>query len=130
MRDFPVWTPWTGLAALLVAVAGCAGDETQTRPGEQFHARLREIARTYKAYRPVEFAEAAWAPTYCRAPIPYQDFRPGELRSSASTDRVTHGQKVYFLFARNREAYLNVAAKAQAEGQVIVKESWSAKEAT
>lgn len=131
MRHFSsVWMLWAGLAVLMAAATGTARDDPQTRPGEQFHAQLREIARTYKTYRPVDFAEAAWAPWDCRAPIPYQDFRPGEVRPSASRDRDTHGQKLYFLFSRNREAYLNVPATPQAEGQVIVKESWSAKEAT
>jgi hypothetical protein len=130
MRRCHLRMPWTVLALLVFASAGTAGEGTQTSPGEQFHARLREIARTYKTYRPVEFAEAAWAPALCRAPIPYQDFRPGEARPSASTDKGTHGQKLYFLFALRREAYLNVAAKPQPDGQVIVKESWTAKEAT
>jgi hypothetical protein len=121
---------WAGLAGLMAAATGTAGDDPRTKPGEQFHAQLREIARTYKTYRPVDFAEAAWAPADCRAPIPYQDFRPGEVRPSASMDKDTHGQKLYFLFSRNRETYLNLAAKPQAEGQVIVKESWTTKEAT
>jgi hypothetical protein len=130
MRHYLIWTAWTALAALMLSSAGAAGDDAPARPGEQFHARLLEIARTYKSYRHVDFAEAAWAPTDCRAPIPYRDFRPGEARPSASKDTDTHGQKLYFLFARNRDAYLNAAAKPQAEGQVIVKESWTPKEST
>lgn len=130
MRQFSVWMLWAGLAGLTAAATGTAGDHPQSKLGEQFHAQLREIARTYKTYRPVDFAEAAWSPVDCRAPLPYQDFRPGEARPSASMDKDTHGQKLYFLFARNRAAYLNVAAKPQAEGQVIVKESWAPKEAT
>src|SRR5262249_34055635 len=58
------------------------------------------------------------------------DFRPAEARTSASKDKETHGQKLYFLFARNRDAYLDLKSKPQPEGQVIVKESWSPKEAT
>jgi hypothetical protein len=130
MRYYFVWTACTALTALVLSSAGAAGEDPPARPGEPFHARLVEIAKTYKSYRHVDFAEAAWAPGLCRAPIPYRDFRPGEVRPSGSKDADTHGQKLYFLFARNRDAYLNAAARPQAEGQVIVKESWTPREAT
>ena len=130
MRLFPVWMRWISLATCVFATAWPAAGNPSTTPGEQFHAELRAIARTYKTYRHVEFAVAAWAPAYCRAPIPYKDFRPGEAHPSTSKDKNTHGQKLYFLFARDRQAYLQAAAKPQPQGQVIVKESWTPKAAT
>lgn len=59
-----------------------------------------------------------WAPTDCEAPLP----EPPRL--SASLDADTHGRKLYYLFAKNREAYLQAADLPQPEGQVLVKESW------
>jgi hypothetical protein len=59
-----------------------------------------------------------WAPTDCRAPA------PGPARISQSRDPETHGRKLYYLFARNRDAYLHASDLEQPPGQVIVKQSW------
>ena len=50
-------------------------------------------------------------------------------RFSASKDTETHGQKLYSLFAKQREAYLKLTAPV-AIGQIIIKESWVAEDAT
>lgn len=77
--------------------------------------QARGIAAAYTAWGRVD-DELRWAPFLCRIP------RPGLAHVSASTDDSTHGQKLYSVFARNRDAY---PAGPQA-GQVVVKESWTA----
>jgi hypothetical protein len=58
------------------------------------------------------------APTDRRAPaLP-------RARLSASRDESAHGKKLYYLFAKDRLAYLHAKESAQPEGQVLVKESW------
>lgn len=47
---------------------------------------------------------------------------------SASKDEATHGRKLYFLFAKDRKAYVDPAKAGNPAGQVLVKESWSPKE--
>jgi hypothetical protein len=123
------------LAAVLLAVtaAGAArptAGTDATDPGAPFHAQLKEIARTYPGYGYADYREAAWAPGLCRMPIPYHDYLPGEARLSASKDTETHGQKLYFLFAKQRDAYVQFSGKMNPVGQVVVKESWTPKEAT
>jgi hypothetical protein len=89
---------------------------------KQFHDRLLKIAEIYTAYGRVD-DELRWAPYFCRAP------QPAQARFSRSSDETTHGQKLYSVFARDRDAYMRVA-KPRVTGQVIVKESWTAKETT
>jgi len=56
---------------------------------------------------------------------------PGRVAFSASKDEETHGQKLYSLFARNRQDYLALPiGKTVAIGQVVVKESWLSEEIT
>jgi hypothetical protein len=123
------------LAAVLLAATAVGADRPASRTGaavpeEPFHAQLREIAKSYRGYGYVDYREAAWAPGLCRAPIPYHDYVPGTARSSASKDTDTHGQKLYFLLAKQKEAYLQFTGKTHPVGQVVVKESWTPKEAT
>ncbi len=54
-----------------------------------------------------------------RRPAP----RPAPRRS-ASRDESTHGRKEYYLFAKDRAAYLHAKDVDQPDGQVVVKESW------
>lgn len=98
-------TPSLGLLLLL---AGCA---TADDP------RLEKVAGEYAEYGKVDDL-ARWAPTLCWRPP------PPEPRLSASRDVETHGRKLYFLFAKNREAYRRAHEQEQPTGQVIVKESW------
>jgi hypothetical protein len=78
---------------------------------------LLDIARSYTQYGYVDGVERV-APTMCKAPT-----RPAPRRS-ASRDTATHGQKTYYLFAKDRLAYLQATDLDQPEGQVVVKESW------
>ena len=83
--------------------------------------RLLAIANEYRSYGRVD-DEARWAPTDCRMP------RPASAHMSKSRHAATHGRKLYSLFARDQMGYLAVANLGAAPGQVIVKESWSARE--
>jgi hypothetical protein len=130
----PRWRCVALAAGLLVATAVGADRPTlrtdATGSDEPFHAQLREIAKTYRGYGHVDYREAAWAPSLCRAPIPYHDYHPGTTRLSGSKDTDTHGQKLYFLFAKQKDAYLRLTGKTNPVGQVVVKESWTPKETT
>lgn len=76
---------------------------------------LLELAKEYPSYGKVDDRKR-WAPAMCASP-------PEPMRrTSASTDLATHGRKSYFLYAKDRAAYL--AGKEQPIGQVLVKESW------
>ena len=94
-------------AAVLLLSAGCAAGDP----------RLEEPARSYASYGRVD-DRSRWAPTDCEAPAD----RPP--RVSASRDPETHGRKLYYLFAKDREAYRIARDRSQPVGQVLVKESW------
>ncbi len=80
-----------------------------------FHKQLLQIAAEYKDYGKVDDM-SRWAPWLCSAPL------PPKARLSKSNDGSTHGQKLYFLFAKNRNSYVE---KTPADvGQVVVKQSW------
>ena len=93
-------------SAALLLLAGCAAD-----------ARLIEVSTTYPSYGRVDDI-ARIAPRMCKAPP------PAPPRLSASRDLETHGRKLYYLYARNHEAYRMVRDLPQPAGQVLVKESW------
>ncbi len=88
-----------------------------------FHEALLKIAAEYKTWGRVD-DETRWAPWLCRAPM------PSRVRFSESEDEDSHGQKLYYLFARDRDAYMQVAGNEPAVGQVVVKESWHPVEST
>ncbi len=105
---------------------------TQTardRPSQQCRKRTTsdftriswQIAREYQAYGRVD-SDARLAPFDCRAPSTYLRVP----RVSKSTDESTHGKKVYYLYAKSRQAYRDLAKSADQRGQVLVKETWQA----
>src|SRR5579859_1625580 len=119
-----------GMVALLAAAATSSGEtgdvpETKAVNDKQFHDRLLAIAKDYPSYGRVD-DEARWA--LCRAPM------PAKAHFSRSSDKNTHGQKLYSLFALNRILYVGSAEanstnldkvqKLSGVEQVIVKESW------
>jgi hypothetical protein len=108
-----------GLAVLLLLVTAglAAAIDRPAAPTNPFAGRLLEIARTYPKYGRVDDLYR-WAPHYCRVPP------PAAARFSASDDTATHGQKLYSVFARQREPYANLGKAANPVGQVVVKESW------
>ena len=100
---------------LLFLLAGCAA------PAPLDSERILRVAQTYADFGCVDDL-ARFAPTLCQPPPP---LRP---RQSASRDEGTHGRKLYYLFAKDRSAYLQSKDRAQPLGQVLVKEAWSALE--
>ena len=80
-----------------------------------FHAELLKIAAKYKTYGRVD-DETRWAPWLCRMPM------PSVARFSKSDEEETHGQKLYYLFAKDRWSYISLVPKAKTKpkvGQVI-----------
>lgn len=62
---------------------------------------MLDVAIAYSQWGRVD-NEARWAPYLCRNPS------PGEHRFSQSDDPETHGQKIYALYAKNRDAYIGL----------------------
>jgi hypothetical protein len=52
----------------------------------------------------------------------------GDARLSESGDTASHGGKLYFVYAKNPDAYAFERDKPQPEGQVIVKQAFAAQE--
>jgi len=96
-------------------------EEEKSDPAKPFMKELKQIAKDYTAWGRVD-DEARWGPLSCRLP------KPSVSRFSASKDADTHGQKLYSMFAKNREDYAFL--KWQSMGQIIVKESWVPEETT
>lgn len=111
------------VAGGLVLLAGGLPAAPVKEPEKPFHKELLQVAKDYKAWGRVD-DEVRWAPTDCRMPP------PARARFSASADADTHGQKLYSLFAKDRNAYLRLGEKGAAVGQVVVKESWVPEETT
>jgi hypothetical protein len=75
--------------------------------------KARAIAAEYQSWGRVD-DELRWAPWLCRIPL------PGRAYPSTSMDQTTHGQKLYSVFARKRDAY----PAGPYTDQAVVKESW------
>lgn len=107
----------TSVVLLGLLLASCSS--APVNPVDPGHAaRLLEIARDYRRYGRVDDL-ARWAPQLCEMP------KPSVARFSASADPSTHGRKLYFLFAKDRRAYMVDRERGdQPVGQVLVKESW------
>jgi hypothetical protein len=100
--------------AFLALLAGCA----QHAPSDP---RLLQVAKDYGAYGRVS-DHLRWAPTLCSAPPP--DWAPAPPRMSVSRDAETHGRKLYYLYAKDFDAYRMSDVREQPVGQVLVKEGW------
>jgi hypothetical protein len=87
-----------------------------------FSSSVMSLGAAYKDWHRVDDG-AHWAPEACRA-------QASTARLSASEDAGTHGGKLYFLYAKDRAAYMASATKDQPLGQVIVKDSWMPEEAS
>ena len=87
----------------------------------QFHAAIEAAAEEYLQFAIVNTA-AKVAPELCRNT---SDFTPNARMSQADSESV-HGQKLYFLFAKDSGHYLNPDDSESPVGQILVKESWTA----
>ncbi len=88
----------------------------------RFHAALKEAAATYETFGEVDDT-MRWVPGLCRSVRM-------TIHASQSDDAETHGGKLYWMFAKEREAYLRVAKQDQPVGQALVKEAWTSRPAT
>lgn len=84
--------------------------------------KILDVASEYAQYQLIE-ASLHWSPLACSMPPP-----PGPL-ASESNDTETHGGKLYFMFAKEGDAYRRCAESDQPVGQAIVKQSWTSKPA-
>jgi hypothetical protein len=110
-----------GGAALLVSAMFAA--PVPPEPEKPFQKELLQVATEYRSWGRVD-DQMRWAPADCRVS------EPGKPKFSASTDADTHGQKLYSLFAKDRNAYFLLGEKKSAAvGQIVVKESWLPEEA-
>jgi hypothetical protein len=111
--------------ALFASVRWMAADSwSVSTPEKPFQKALLKAAAEYERWQPADDA-MRWAPASCWAP------RPGPTAFSASADWSTHGQKLYALFARERDAYRSLRGGDSVEiGQVVVKQSWLPEEVT
>jgi hypothetical protein len=79
--------------------------------------KILDVAQNYASYGRVD-GNPRSVLTDCRAPM------PDPPRLSQSRDAETHGRKLYYLFAKDRLAYLHARDLDQPIGQAVVKESW------
>lgn len=93
--------------------------KTSKRKAGPFDAALLEAAKKYAAWDEVDNL-ARWAPTLCSMPP------APRARMSAAEAQGGHSRKIYFLFAKNRDAYLAATGKKPKEqpiGQILVKQA-------
>lgn len=113
----------TLLSGVLLTVGLAMRPRVEAAPApaeQQFADILKKAAAEYRDYGRVD-DEMRWAPYLCRMPM------PGVAHVSASKDDRTHGQKLYSLFVKQRDAYGFMDAKKVSPapvGQVIIKQSW------
>lgn len=110
------------IASALLLTVGLACDAPEpaaARPDGPLDAQILEIARVYGAYGRIDDF-FRWATPLCSEPAVF----PPTM--SRSRDAGTHGGKLYYLFARDREAYFAASSAPQPLGQALVKESWTA----
>jgi hypothetical protein len=97
---------------------------TSVSAAGQWDAELLSIAAAYPSYGVVA-VQPNWAPTLCAAPAPppSQD----QPRLSGAEPGSAHGEKLYFLYAKDRIGYGKASTQnLEAEvGQVIVKEAFA-----
>lgn len=103
--------------------APAPSDDAPAENNPEFHKILLDIGATYQTWGRVD-DESRWAPFLCRMPL------PSRVKMSDSGDEDTHGQKLYYLFAKDRDAYWATNpekfpdAPKTTIGQTIVKQSW------
>jgi hypothetical protein len=92
----------------------CARRRRPASPDDPALAAQAGHRREYQSWGRID-DELRWAPWLCRIPL------PGLARMSASSDSATHGQKLYSVFVKKRDAY----PMGPHTDQVVVKESWT-----
>jgi len=116
-------------AFALIALTVCSSDlaSAGSKVAELPYAKqIRAAATAYRTWGRVD-EHPNIAPTDCAPPWP-MDGTPAHVRRSEAED-VPHGKKLYYLWASDRAAYLNLGRRDAAipNGFAIVKESFAAK---
>lgn len=106
------------IAAVAAATLLTGSERSQESPIKV----LGRVAVEYKSYGRVDEGRGHWTPIFCVPPTG-QTAEPGVARFSESDDQSIHGRKIYFLFAKDAEAY-GVLRTPQPVGQILVKEAW------
>ena len=117
---------------LLLALAAC-NSELRAAPARpmpsqvdaRFVPAIRAAAAHYQSWGRVDERPNV-APLMCDMPRPEHYGSKGQVRMSAAED-APHGQKLYYLWASDRAAYLKTAVPT---GFSIVKESFAARPGT
>lgn len=110
------------------ACSAGSGERPPPRVGgsSPFAPRLLAAAKAYASYGRIG-ERADWASMDCAAPTP-ENTEMDVPRFSKSGDDDTHGQKLYYLYAADRQSYRagpeGAPAAASPIGQIIVKEAW------
>jgi hypothetical protein len=95
---------------------------TQSTLRPPSNEEILAIAQEYTKWGRVDELPG-YAPLDCRAPTEASS----QVRQSKAAQE--HGQKLYYLFAKKKDDYLNLAvSKIDHAGQIVVKESWTSKE--
>jgi hypothetical protein len=97
-----------------------AHQETKAPVGPDLSEIIASIAREYGTYRRVS-DHAGWAPFLCREPS-------SRVLPSETPENSPHGQKLYYLFAREADDYIRLPwqnkGTTAAVGQAIVKQTF------
>lgn len=117
--------PASLLARLPAASADEFGEGDDSAVDREFARRLLEIADEYIEYTLIDPGSQI-ANGACSTP--QSEFIPPQF--SDAEQNAGHGQKLYFLFARDAVAYSAAgdSESSQPIGQAVVKESWAARE--
>jgi hypothetical protein len=92
-------------------------------------AELRRIAATYKSSFTQVTGVPSWALGDCAIP-PRRVIPLADLGAHADAgSELLIGQKLYYLYVRDASSYRPEAASVASDGQVVVKESWTVREA-
>ncbi|MBI5512856.1 MAG: hypothetical protein HY909_03765 [Deltaproteobacteria bacterium] len=104
---------WQPFRAPLALVPGAPAPDPSLERGT-FAERLAAVGRGYLPWGRVDDA-LRWAAADCRMP-------PPSLPRLSAAAQGPHARKLYFLYARDRRAYLEGRS---GPGQVLVKEAWT-----
>jgi hypothetical protein len=111
----------------LVAAIACAPPVDAARPDRRFVPAVRAAATGYQAWGRVD-EKPNIAPFLCRVPSGDDFGVASEVRQSRARTGA-HGEKLYYLWASRRDAYLMLDRDADAlpVGFTVVKQSFSAR---
>jgi hypothetical protein len=121
----PESTPAASLASVSQPSSHAVKAPPHLTPEEE--AKFLEIATSYTQWGRVD-ERLGLSPLDCQAFSVADSARPAQVRESQAMSE--HGQKLYYLFAKKKQDYLDLAQALRPNhaGQIIVKEAWTALE--